>query len=270
MTYQRQIAAGHALAEDHSTAAALERVRDQPQQWALFLDIDGCLLDLAATPDSIEVPATLPADIDRLSSRLGGALALVTGRALLYADNLFKPFHFPIAGLHGAEMRGPDGAMMFANASAEFRALKSALVHETENMPGVLIEDKGAAVAAHYRLAPQFEAVLEARMKAFAHAAGPGWALQLGKMVFEIRPARASKGDALERFLREPPFLDRLPLAIGDDLTDESMFAVANARGGHSIRVGRPDAATCAISTAGSPAYVRRAIAELCAGNSVG
>lgn len=241
---------------------ALDMLRQAPDKWALFLDIDGCLLDLAPTPDEIVVPSELPGNIEKLRLRLGGALALVTGRALVYADALFDPFPFPIAGLHGAEMRGADGAMIQAEAPAAFAQLKHELAEEAKAMPGVLIEDKGAAVAAHYRLAPQYELALGERMHAFAEDAGPDWALQLGKMVYEIRPARASKGDAVERFLAEQPFHGRLPITLGDDLTDESMFAVANARGGLSFRVGHLDAKTCAQGVVDSPAKVRGAIAE--------
>jgi len=251
------------VGNDLTTKRALERALAQPDQWALFLDIDGTLIDLAPTPDSIVVPETLPAAIDALSARLGGAVALVTGRALRYADALVQPFHFPIAGLHGAEIRGTDGRELPVASSPAFEILKQSLMRAAESMPGVLIEDKGGAVAAHYRLAPQFEQPLEALMKDHAQAAGPDWALQIGKFVFEIRPARASKGDALEQLLGQAPFLDRLPLAIGDDLTDESMFAVANARGGFTIRVGQPGATTCAQATAQSPAHVRQAITEL-------
>lgn len=249
--------------EAYSTSEALAAAADNPDAWAVFLDIDGCLLDLASTPDAIVVPDRLAENLHRLSNRLGGALAMVTGRGLVFADALFKPFVFPIAGLHGAEMRGPDGSRIFADAPPEFDRLKEILTRETAHMEGVLIEDKGAAVAAHYRMAPQFEEALGEKMSAFAKAAGPDWALQLGKMVYEIRPSRASKGDAVERFLHDPPFLDRTPLALGDDLTDESMFAVVNARGGHSIRVGRPEASTCALSTIPSPAHVRDALARL-------
>ena len=241
---------------------AFAQLRREPANWAIFLDIDGCLLDLAPTPDEIFVPPELPNAIEKLRLKLGGALALVTGRGLAYADALFDPFPFPIAGLHGAEMRGPDGRMIHADAPPTFAALKAALVEETKDMQGVLIEDKGAAVAAHYRLAPEYEPALGERMRAFAEAAGPDWALQLGKMVYEIRPARASKGDAVERFLAEPPFTGRLPLALGDDLTDESMFAVANARGGLTFRVGRAEAKTCALGTIPSPGHVRDAIVK--------
>lgn len=244
-----------------SVTEAFETVRREPQHWAVFLDIDGCLLDLAPTPDEIHVPPDLPPAIEKLRLSLGGALALVTGRGLTYADALFDPFPFPIAGLHGAEMRGPDGKMIHADAPPAFAELKATLAEEAKAMPGVLIEDKGAAVAAHYRLAPHYELALGEKMRAFAEAAGPDWALQLGKMVYEIRPARASKGDAVERFMSEPPFAGRLPLTLGDDLTDESMFAVANARGGLSFRVGRPDAQTCAQGTVATPTDVRRLVA---------
>jgi trehalose 6-phosphate phosphatase len=241
---------------------AFALLRREPHKWAVFLDIDGCLLDLAPTPDEIVVPPELPGAIEKLRLKLSGALALVTGRGLAYADALFDPFPFPIAGLHGAEMRGPDGRMIQAEAPPAFAALKAALAEEAKAWEGVLIEDKGAAVAAHYRLAPQYELVLGERMRAFADEAGPDWALQLGKMVYEIRPARASKGDAVERLLREPPFTGRVPLALGDDLTDESMFAVANARGGLTFRVGRAEAKTCALGTIPSPGHVRDAIAS--------
>jgi trehalose 6-phosphate phosphatase len=249
------------LTDPIAVEEAFAMLRQEPEKWAIFLDVDGCLLDLAPTPDAILVPADLPETIERLRQRLGGALALVTGRGLAYADALFDPYVFPIAGLHGAEMRGADGTMLYADAPPAFVALKRELEEETRDMLGVLIEDKGAAVAAHYRLAPQYELALGERMRGLAEAAGPDWALQLGKMVYEIRPARASKGDAVERFLSAPPFYGRLPIALGDDLTDESMFAVANARGGLTFRVGRSEAKTCAQGTVGSPARVRELIA---------
>lgn len=249
-----------------SDAAArhlVRRLADAPARWALFLDIDGTLLDLAATPDAIQVPLSLPGHLGAVSARLGGALALVTGRSLAYADGLFAPFRFPTAGLHGAELRGADGATTLALETPAFAALKRRLVERTAWMEGVLIEDKGAAVAAHYRLAPAHDAALEAIMRDCAAEAGPGWALQPGKMVFEIRPARADKGDAVAACLEQPPFAGRLPIAIGDDLTDESMFALANARGGWSVRVGGLTRPTCALARVSAPSAIRSALAAL-------
>ena len=207
-------------------------------RWALFIDIDGTLIDLAATPDAIVVPPDLPENLDAVSGKLGGALALVTGRALPYADRLFSPYRLPIAGLHGAERRLADGSVDRVVVTAEFEKLKRDLAEKTADWTGVLIEDKGAAVAGHYRQAPEYRADLEMLMEQAAAMAGDTFKLQHGKMVTELRPARASKGEALRAFLAEAPFAGRLPVAIGDDLTDEAMFKAANALGGRSIRIG--------------------------------
>lgn len=246
------------------TETMVEAIRREPDRWSLFLDIDGTLVDLAPTPDGVHVPKALPGQLGRLSKKLDGALALVTGRSLAYVDALFSPHVFPTAGLHGAEIRA-GGKVIQPEPSAAFIKLKHQLMQEAEHYPGVLIEDKGAAVAAHYRLAPQFESQLEERMRHYAELAGPKWALQLGKMVFELRPARSSKGDALERFMQSAPFSNRVPVAIGDDLTDESMFATANARGGTSLFVGSSTASTCATGRLPSPDHVRQLVADLVA-----
>ncbi len=239
----------------------LSTLSSSPQSCALFLDIDGTLLDLAAVPDGIVVPPALPAALDAVSQRLGGALGLVTGRALAYADGLFAPFRFPIAGLHGAELRRPDGSVARAETTAAFEALKAELRKATENLDGVLVEDKGAAVAAHYRLAPERQAEVEPIMERLLSKAGPNWTLQRGKMVLEIRPANADKGHAVEAFLSMPPFTGRRPIAIGDDITDEAMFRIANRYGGHSVRVG-PPSETAAALTLPSASAVRELIAQ--------
>lgn len=145
----------------------------EPERWALFLDIDGTLIDLAETPDGIVVPPELPENLHRLSMRLGGALALVTGRALPYADQLFTPYKFPIAGLHGSERRDPSGAISRVGTDAAFEDLKVALIREASQWPGVLVEDKGAAVAAHYRQAPEQREAVEAAMPRYLDRAGP-------------------------------------------------------------------------------------------------
>lgn len=245
------------------THAAITRaIRQHPEGWGLFLDIDGTLLDLALTPDAISVPPALPDQLASLADRLGGALALVTGRSLAYADSLFAPHVFPVAGLHGAEIRA-EGRIVQAAPTEDFLALVEALRQEAAHHPGLLVEDKGGAVALHYRLAPELGPLMAERMRHYAERAGPDFALQAGKMVFELRPARSGKGEAVARFLEAPPFLGRRPLAIGDDLTDESMFALANARGGLSVFVGRADTLTCAALRLPRPEDVRALVAEL-------
>ncbi|ASY59387.1 trehalose-phosphatase [Sinorhizobium sp. CCBAU 05631] len=258
MSCQTQLlsASEAALGEDFLSALSTDL-----DNWALFLDIDGTLLDLAATPDAVIVPPSLPTNLDALSRKLGGALALVTGRALDYVDQLFSLSHFPVAGLHGAERRDPDGFVHKAAATAEFERLKADLVAGTANWAGVLIEDKGAAVAAHYRLAPARKLEVELLMERALIRAGPNWTIQHGKM--EIRPARADKGRAVAAFLAQRAFAGRRALAIGDDVTDEAMFRTANRLGGYSIRIGSHLPASEALGSIRSANTLRDIIAEL-------
>lgn len=250
-------------ASARSAEEVLSRLTLQPRHWALFLDIDGTLIDLAETPDGIIVPPDLPENLHRLSQKLGGALALVTGRALTYADRLFTPYAFPLAGLHGSERRSASGAISRIKVGKAFEELKAALAEEAKAWPGVLIEDKGSAVAAHYRLAPAQREAVEAAMPRYLDMAGPDFTLQRGKMVAEIRPAQASKGHAVKAFLGEPPFQGRKPVAIGDDVTDEAMFRVANELGGCSIRIAETQAQTEAQFTLPSARALRAIIAGL-------
>lgn len=228
----------------------------------IFLDVDGTLLDLAETPDAVIVPPGLQADLDGLSSRLGGALALVTGRPLGFVDRLFPGNGFFLAGLHGAEIRaGSSTAAPVLAADAALEAAKARIGQASRNWPGVLVEDKGSAVALHYRQAPAMEPLVHALMEEIAASIGPGWTLQAGKFVVELRPAGRDKGDALRTFMELPPFVGRLPLAIGDDVTDEAMFTAANDAGGLSVRVGKPGHASAAHGYVGTPAELRDWIA---------
>jgi trehalose 6-phosphate phosphatase len=232
---------------------------DDLERWALFLDVDGTLIDLADTPGDVVVPETLPHGIANLSARLNGALALVSGRSIQSVDALFYPYRFPAAGLHGNEMRhGKDGPVVrvpvdegdLGHAKRSFGAI-------AVKWPGVIVEDKGAALAIHYRQAPDAFAEIDICAARIFEELGPRWTRQDGKMVIEIRPSGANKGNALTELTREPPFKDRLPLAIGDDLTDEAMFKMANALGGQSILVGSSDRTSFALSRVESPATVQ-------------
>jgi trehalose 6-phosphate phosphatase len=202
-------------------------------------------------------------NLDALSRKLRGALALVTGRSVDYVDRLFSLPHLPVAGLHGAERRDPDGRLHKAAVTAEFEQLKADLVADTANWAGVLIEDKGAAVAAHYRLAPERKLELDAVMELALIRAGPDWTIQRGKMVIEIRPANADKGEAVSAFLRQEPFAGRRAIAIGDDVTDEAMFRTVNRLGGYSIRVGSPLPSSEALAVVPSAEALRGIIASL-------
>lgn len=210
------------------------------EAWALFLDVDGTLLEFAADPASVQVSDALRTTLERLHRRLDGALALVSGRPLSVLDGLFAPLRLPSAGLHGLERR--NGARRappphVPPALARIRAEAERLV---ERLPGTLVEDKGVGIGLHWRRAPQHGPA----MRTFAERVLPrlpGYRLQHGDHVVELRPGGADKGDAIAAMLQEPPFQGRTPVFVGDDLTDEHGFAIVNARHGHSVLVGARD-----------------------------
>jgi trehalose 6-phosphate phosphatase len=205
--------------------------------WALFLDVDGCLLEFADAPDAVMVPPPLPALLERLGRRLDGALALVSGRALSSLDTLFAPLRLTAAGLHGLERRSTVATVAAPPRSPSLQAVHEEARTLAGGFPGALVEDKGVALGLHWRRAPHAADTL----RAFAEAALPrlpGYRLQHGDHVVELRPAEGDKGAAIRALLEEPPFRGRVPVFAGDDITDESGFAVINAHGGISVLVG--------------------------------
>lgn len=230
---------------------APQRQRPPPpaDDWALFLDVDGCLLDFADTPEGVRVPPALPARLDALSRRLDGALALVSGRTLASLDALFAPLQLPAAGLHGLQRRHGDLHIVAPVAPPSLTGIHDEARRLAAKYPGTLVEDKGVAIAMHWRAEPlaasDFEAFAMTALRLL-----PGYRLQHGDHVIELRPAQADKGDAIAAFLDEAPFRGRLPVFAGDDLTDEHGFGIVNARGGISVLVGtrEPSSARCHLS----------------------
>lgn len=207
--------------------------------WALFLDVDGTLLEIAAAPEDVFVPSRALEVLSKLHERLGGALALVSGRSIADLDRLFRPLRLPAAGAHGAERRSASGRV--THRHAERSVLESArrlLTGWVAANMGTLLEDKGAALALHYRGAPSLEIAAKRMAAEAASLAGPQFAIQEGKKVLEIKPRSTDKGRAIAEFMLEAPFEGRVPVFIGDDLTDEHGFARVNELGGHSIAVG--------------------------------
>lgn len=230
--------------------------------WALFLDIDGTLLDLARTPEGIQMPAELPALLRTLALGLGGCLVLVSGRPLAGIDGLF-PSQGDAVGTHGAEWRlGGQPGMLDPAHGLDLERLADRLENRMRRWPGVLLERKPYGIALHYRLAPEREAQVWDLARDTLKTLGPGFRLQPGKSVAEILPAQASKGEAIRRFMGLRPYIGRTPVFAGDDLTDESGFAAVNALGGISIHVGEGDD-TQARHGLPSPAALRAWLAEL-------
>ena len=233
--------------------------------FAIFLDVDGTLVDLVDDPAAIVVEPWMAGALRRISDETGGALALITGRSIAAVDRLFSISGLAVSGLHGAERRGASGVLTGAAATPEFDSAKAAASRWATTGPGLIFEDKGPAFALHYRRVPHMEGAVRGYMAELGRSVGERWVAQEGKHVVELRPSGLNKGDALKSFMEHAPFAGRRPLAIGDDVTDEAMFAAANALHGVTVRVGANERPTLAAQEVASPADVRawlRRIAE--------
>jgi trehalose 6-phosphate phosphatase len=208
---------------------------------AVLLDIDGTLLDLAPTPREVWVPPGLSKTLNRLLQRTGGALALVSGRSLNDIDLIFAPDQYPAVGGHGSEMRlDPDSEAMGAHAPPMDKELKRRLAAIAKLSPGILLEDKGYSLALHYRLAPHAEKAIYAAVS-LIRADLPNAPIEVlpGKCVCEIKHSGFTKASGVRELMTHEPFKGRRPFFIGDDVTDESVFAIMPDFDGLAFSVGR-------------------------------
>ena len=230
---------------------------------ALFLDLDGTLLDIAPRPELVRIPAGLPHLLERVARQRGGALALISGRTIDDIEGLLGPWRGAAAGMHGGERRRADGSRIEAGESAADRSamaaldrLRPVLAEAVEHWPGAWLEDKGGTLAVHYRAIPEKEAEIRDGVAQLAERDREKLRLVAGKMVLELQPRHRSKGAVVAAFLAEPPFRGRQPIFVGDDTTDEDGFAEVNRRNGVSIRVGPPTETTAATYRLPAPADV--------------
>jgi trehalose 6-phosphate phosphatase len=235
---------------------------------AVLLDIDGTLLDLAPTPREVWVPPGLAQTLNRLHEKTSGAIALVSGRSLNDIDLIFAPEQFPAVGGHGAEMRISIGSEAVAtHAPPMDKDLKRRLAAIAKLSPGILLEDKGYSLALHYRLAPHAEtAIYEAVSLIKADLPDAPIEVLPGKCVCEIKQSGFTKATGVRELMMHEPFRGRRPIFIGDDVTDESVFAIMPDFGGLGFSVGgRP------LGVAGhfeQPSDVRAWLARLVGGEA--
>ena len=207
--------------------------------WCLFLDVDGTLLELADTPGGVAVDATLMPLLDRLRILAGGALALVSGRTIENLDQLLGSRHLPIAGLHGCERRDATGHLHVAPVAVEQLAdVRAGLQRMVARNPNLMLEDKGAGLALHFLKAPELEHELRAEVALLSAPLVPRFAILDGHAVIEVKPAAHTKDSAVSEYMEEPPFRGRLPVFIGDDVTDYGGFAAVRRFDGLAIAVG--------------------------------
>jgi trehalose 6-phosphate phosphatase len=224
-------------------------------QHAFFLDLDGTLIEFARHPNAVIVEAELLELLQRLAARAHGALALVSGRSIAGIDSLLEPLRLPASGLHGFERRGSSGeyshhALPGHRALADARHLMNQLIVED---PRLMLEDKGHALALHFRQAPELEVAIMEALEVIVATVDSGLGLQRGPLVVELTPSGVSKASAIAEFMAEQPFKGRRPLFVGDDPSDEPAFEWVNAAGGLSVAVNvtRPTAARTTLGSVG-------------------
>jgi trehalose 6-phosphate phosphatase len=211
---------------------------EQIDEIALFLDFDGTLVELAETPDSIRVSPQLSPLLSRLAERLRGRLAIVSGRAIGDLERYLPCNGLAVSGSHGLELRLRDGSFVPLAVPRGLDHARERSVRFAGAIPGLLVEEKPFSIAIHYRKVPEREAEVHEFMSRLA--AGSGLIVQHGKMVVELRPPGADKGDALRALMTEPEFAGARPMFVGDDQTDEDAFRAAAELGGGGVLVGPP------------------------------
>lgn len=226
---------------------------------ALLLDVDGTLIDIGPSPYEVNVPKELCRSLERLVERTGGALALISGRPIAGLDRLFSPLKFSAVGGHGAEMR-VEGTAVRHHIRPLPKAMRDRIAKSVPT--GVLIEDKGYSIAVHYRGVPVGKDLLQ-RVLTEVSAAYPNEAVEIlpGKEMLELKRAGINKGEAVRQLMKHAPFAGRTPIFIGDDVTDESVFAVLPEMGGEAFSVARKFDGLTAIFD--SPASVRATLAQM-------
>jgi trehalose 6-phosphate phosphatase len=213
----------------------------EPQaSWAYFFDIDGTLADIELAPEDVRIAAEVRKTIDWLYDITGGAVALVSGRSIADIDRQYPRSRMPLSGQHGVESRDANGVyhtnVVDTRLLDPARAMLSKAVARHE---GLILEDKGFSLALHYRQRPQLAAYCHRLMRAAQAELGNGFAVQRGKRVVEVKPAFADKGTAMRQLMTLSLFENRMPVFVGDDVTDENGFAAANELGGSSVKIGQ-------------------------------
>jgi trehalose 6-phosphate phosphatase len=210
---------------------------DDPINVALFLDLDGTVFDIAASPTEVGTPPGLTTTLGRLQAALDGAVAVLTGRQIEEVDRLLTPLRLTAAGVHGAELRlEPEGTIEVASDTVP-TPLLAAVEQLADATPGLLVEPKGVSIAVHYRAAPDMERMLKTALLGLLDSHQSQLVLSHGRRVFELTPRSSTKGTALARLMEQSRFRGRVPVMIGDDMPDEAALDTAARLGGVGLKV---------------------------------
>lgn len=203
---------------------------------AFYLDLDGTLAEIVARPADAVVTATMRDLITRLVSQTNQSVAVVSGRSLKDIDRLMHPLLLPAAGSHGQELRFPN-SFTEAKGVNDIAADAVTKIMEFASLSGLLAETKPGTVALHYRSAPDLEAASRNLIDGIA-ARDDRYRAIHGKMVSELAQRAFDKGTAIAGFADTAPFRGKVPVMVGDDVTDEDGFHMAQKLGGHGIKIG--------------------------------
>ena len=214
-----------------------EQTPPWPASPALFLDLDGTLLEIAEHPDAVAPSTELKRILAKLPAATEGAVALISGRTVEDVDRVLAPFRFAVAGVHGTQRRSPEGRMSRVVPPGDWlERILPRLERFVDLHPGLMLENKKLSLALHYRGRPDLEKVVQ---EFVAELELPSVVERLqGRKVVEIKPGSTDKGKAIRAYMSETPFLARTPVFVGDDVTDEAGFRVVNELGGISVKVG--------------------------------
>ncbi|HWA29888.1 MAG TPA: trehalose-phosphatase [Rhizomicrobium sp.] len=234
---------------------AIFKDEDRPVQapapqsdWALFLDIDGTLLDIAPRPEDVHVPKGLIDALARASAWLGGALAIVSGRPFAQIDKLFAPLRLPGGAGHGSALRLPDGTTQSASDSYSVpEEWRTVLNESVKTWRGVTIEEKAHSVTIHYRAAPERKEDLKRIVDGIVARDPESFEAMPGRKAIEIRHRALTKAVIVRNLMAHVPFKGRIPVFVGDDVTDHDGFRAVEELGGIALHVaeafdGRPAA----------------------------
>lgn len=247
--------------QDRSGSSNAPALKD-PSRVALFLDLDGTVLDIAQAPAEVTTPPDLTPALRRLQAKLDGAVAILTGRKIADVDRLLAPLRLPAAGVHGSEFRlDPDGDIEIGSSTVP-AALVDAVEDFVSSIPGLLVEHKDISIAVHYRAVPQMASELQAELRRLLDRHANQLVLSHGRRVFELVPEGASKGTALARLMQNRRFRERIPVVIGDDMSDEAALAVAAELGGLGLKV-RGEHFASGETHFGGPSEVRNWLRDL-------
>lgn len=244
-----------------STTATFSLPLGPESRWALFLDLDGTLLDLCSRPERVvasrEVIQLLPA----LQHTFDGAVVVMSGRPVRDIDRILFPLQIPCIGLHGGERRSSEGKLSQVTMAPSLLDDVRASLSTISVRRNVDVEDKAYGFAVHLQSGSGDIDETEAAIAEIAERSDGAFRVLRGRNVIELVPRCASPGRAVRAFLDESPFLGRRPLVFGDDATNTEAFAVASHGNGVAIAVG--DQAPTTFHRVASPRECRFLLSEL-------